>query len=502
VRVVVDRIEVDRECELVAREGVPSSAEIGAPQGLVDRRLPRRELACPFERDRRGTGIAEGQQTIALLERVVGLGCLLRNPIHTETVCEDRLLPTKAIDVPDLAPFRSLRYADAAALSALTAPPYDVIEDAERVALEESDPHNAVRLILPRAGEIGDAYATAAAALTAWRRDNVLVLDGSPSFTVYRMTAPRPAGGEHHTIGVIGALALPERTGMGDILPHERTLPKARSDRLALLRATRANLDPIWALSLAPGLTDLLSDVPCPALAIDREGTRHEFGVLADPARLDAIRALVASAPAVLADGHHRFETACTYRDEAPGTSGVDAIMTFVVELADDQLDVHPIHRVVQGAPPALRERLGETCVVADAGPNTPAGVGRLVEAMARRRALGLVDQKGLALVVPIDAALTRGLASEPAALHGVDAARFDAVVRPALGDAALTYRNDAKTVAAVIRAGDADAAVLLRGVSVEQIRVAASAGIRMPEKTTFFAPKPRTGIAFRAFDD
>jgi len=395
-----------------------------------------------------------------------------------------------------------LRYADAAALSVLTAPPYDVIEEDERVALEESAPHNAVRLILPRESEGGDAYATAAAALTAWRRDGVLVLDAVPTFTVYRMTAPRPGGGEHHTIGVIGALGLPESVGDGDILPHERTLPKTRGDRLALLRATRANLDPIWALSLAPGLSRLLADVPCPAVAIDGAGVRHEFGVVDDPSQLEAIRTLVANAPAVLADGHHRFETACAYRDEVPTTSGVDAIMTLVVELADDQLDVHPIHRLVHGAPSELRERLGATCLVADAGPNTPGGVGRLVAAMARRRALGLVDGKGLALVVPIDAALTRGLASEPAALHGVDAARFDAMVRPALGDATLTYRDDAKRVAASVRAGDADAAVLLRGVSVEQIRGAAAAGVRMPEKTTFFAPKPRTGVAFRALDD
>ena len=404
--------------------------------------------------------------------------------------------------MPDLAPFRALRYVEAANLSAVTAPPYDVIEEDERVALEVSDPHNAVRLILPRASEVGDAYATAATTLAAWRRDNVLVLDAAPTFTVYRMTAPRPGGGEHHTIGVIGALGLPERAGTGDILPHERTLPKARSDRLALLRATRANLDPIWALSLAPGLTRLLADVPCTTTAIDGASAHHEFGILDDPSRLDAIRALIASAPAVLADGHHRFETACAFRDEAPGTRGVDAIMTLVVELAADQLDVHPIHRLIHGAPPTLRAKLGTTCLVADAGPNTPAGVGRLVAAMARRAALGLVDRQGLALVVPTDGALTRSLASEPAALHGVDAVRFDAMVRPVLGNGVLTYRDDAKKVAAVVRAGDADAAVLLRGVSVEQIRAAAAADIRMPEKTTFFAPKPRTGVAFRALDD
>ncbi len=407
--------------------------------------------------------------------------------------------------MPSLAPFRGLRYANARTLSAVTAPPYDVIEEDERAALEASDTHNAVRLILPRASDDGDAYETAAATLAAWRAAGVLVLDDRPTFTVYRMIAEHPGGGEHHTLGVIGALGLPAEHGGGDILPHERTLPKARSDRLALLRATRANLDPIWALTLAPGLTDLLADVPCPNVAIDAAGTRHEFGVIDDPARLDAIRALVATAPAVLADGHHRFETACNYRDEAPDAAGAGAIMTLVVELADEQLDVHPIHRVVRGGPAAvgaLRAALAPTCAIEDAGPNTPAGVAALVETMTRRGTLGLVERDGLALLVPEDAALARGLASEPEALHGVDAARCDAVVRPALGDATLAYRDDAATVAGVVRAGDADAAVLLRGVSVEEIRVAASAGIRMPEKTTFFSPKPRTGMVFRSLGD
>ncbi len=408
--------------------------------------------------------------------------------------------------MPDLAPFRGLRYSNAAELSALTAPPYDVIEEDERSRLEAADPHNAVRLILPRAGDGMDAYAAAAAALAAWRTAGILVLDDEPTLTVYRMTATRPEGGEHHTIGVIGALGLPERPGAGDILPHERTLPKARSDRLALLRATRANLDPIWALSVAGGLTELLVDVECPNVAIDASDTRHEFGVIQHPERIAEIRSLVGAAPAVLADGHHRFETACNYRDEAPGTPGVDAIMTLVVELADEQLDVHPIHRLVRGGlaeqARALRDALATTWSVEDAGPNTPEGVTALVASMSARAALGLVDTEGLALLVPDEAALATALASEPAALHGVDAARFDAAVRPALGDATLAYRDDAATVAAVVRAGGADAAVLLRGVSVEEIRIAAAAGIRMPEKTTFFAPKPRTGMVFRGLAD
>ena len=403
--------------------------------------------------------------------------------------------------MPDLAPFRGLRYADVDSLDTVTAPPYDVIEEDERVALEELDRHNAVRLILPRASAAGDPYETAASDLAAWQRDGVLILDAVPTLTVSRMTATRPDGREHHTIGVIGAMGLPPRPGADDILPHERTLPKARSDRLALLRATRANLDPIWALSLAPGLTELLVDVACPAAALDGAGTRHEFGVVADPDRIAAIRALVATAPAVLADGHHRFETACNYRDEDPAAPGNDAIMTLVVELADDQLDVHPIHRIVRGGPEGLRSALGATCAIEPAGANTPQGVAALVTAMTRRGALGLVDGAGLALLVPNETGPAHRLASEPLALQGVDAARFDACVRPSLGRANLSYRNDAETVAGVVRAGNADAAVLLRGVGVDEIRACAAAGIRMPEKTTFFSPKPRTGMVFRLLD-
>ena len=152
--------------------------------------------------------------------------------------------------LPNLFPFRGLRYRGGPDLSAVTAPPYDVIDEADHVLLEQTDPHNAVRLILPRAAGGRDAYECAAAALAEWRGDGTLVLDDEPTLYWYRMSWTEPDGAARATQGVIGALELPEQAGAGDVLPHERTLPKARSDRLALLRATRANFDPIWGLSL------------------------------------------------------------------------------------------------------------------------------------------------------------------------------------------------------------------------------------------------------------
>ena len=381
------------------------------------------------------------------------------------------------------------------------APPYDVIDEEDRSRLEAIDPHNAVRLILPRADPPTDPYEHAANLLQTWLTAGILAPDPEPAFYGYRMHFTDAADQPRRTIGVIGALVLP--TADGDVFGHERTLPKARSDRLALLRATRTNLDPIWGLSLASDLNAVLDTAAPPTtIAIDSAGTRHELTLITDPETLARLRAAVASAPLVLADGHHRFETACTYRDDHPDDRGAQAIMTFVVGLDEELLDVRAIHRLVHGAPHDLRARLGEIVNVDDAGSNTPEGVRALTIRMTERGALGLVDRDGLALLTPTSAGLDRISRDVPGELRDVDSARFDTLVRPAVGDAELSYRDDALTVASMVDKGAADLAVLLRPVTVPQIRAAAFARLRMPEKTSYFSPKPRTGMVFRRLDD
>jgi uncharacterized protein (DUF1015 family) len=425
------------------------------------------------------------------------------SPGADRTVCDNRP-PLHRIEnppVPDFLPFRGTRYRDLPDASRVVAPPYDVIDEEDRNRLEATDPHNAVRLILPRADPPADPYEHAAAILKAWLTAGILGPDPEPSFYRYRMQFTDAADQPRSTIGVIGALVLP--SGDGDVFGHERTLPKARSDRLALLRATRTNLDPIWGLSLASDLNAALdTDTPPTTTAVDPAGTRHELTPVTDPETLARIRSAVASAPLVLADGHHRFETACTYRDDRPDDPGAQAIMTFVAGLDDEQLDVRAIHRLVQGAPHNLRAQLGELVKVDDAGPNTPEGVRDLTTRMTEQGALGLVDRDGLALLTPNPAGSGRVEREVPDALWGVDSARFDALVRPALGDAPLAYRDDAHTVASMVDKGAADLAVLLRPVTVAQIRAAAFARLRMPEKTSYFSPKPRTGMVFRRLDD
>jgi uncharacterized protein (DUF1015 family) len=260
-------------------------------------------------------------------------------------------------------------------------------------------------------------------------------------------------------------------------------------------------------LSLAFGLSDLIAPHGEPlATATDEDGFHHSLWRITDPDRITEIAGAVRSARLVLADGHHRFETAGTYRAErrAAGIAdpGADAIMTLVVELAPQQLCVRAIHRLLTGIGDVdLRAALEGPFRVHAAGPNVPEGVAALETAMRDGGALGLVDRGGLALLLPTAELETR-MRDLPLELRDVDSARFDAGVLPHVPGVTLAYRNDAITVAARVEKGDADAAVLLRPVTVETIRAAAAASLRMPEKTTFFAPKPRTGMVFRSLDE
>jgi len=415
--------------------------------------------------------------------------------------------------VPEFLPFRGIRYAlrqgqAPADVGAVAAPPYDVIDDDHRAALESADPRNSVRLILPRDGDDGrDRYQVAAGCLDEWRADGALVVDDPACFYLYEMLFEDESGRFRRTHGVVGALGLPlPGAGPADagVLPHERTMKTATSDRLSLLRATRANLDPIWVLSLSEGLSKLLVPHHRPLIAYceDSEGVTHRLFPLTEAESIEAVSEFVGASPVVLADGHHRFETACAYRDErvAAGVDdrGAGRIMAFAAELADDELSVRPIHRLLHGVEAVgVRDALTGPFAVVDAGPNTPDGIASLRRRMRDEGALGLVERSGLALLRP-DAEAD----DEPDVLRDVDSTRFDAHVRPALPGVTVTFRSDAAAVSALVEKGTADAAVLLRPVSVAQIRAAAFAGVRMPEKTTFFSPKPRTGMVFRSLDE
>ncbi len=399
--------------------------------------------------------------------------------------------------MPRFEPFRGLRYdPERAPVAQVIAPPYDVISSNQRTRLASRNPANAVLVELPETDLGGgrDRYAVATDLFTRWQEDGLLLPDAEPSLYPYRMTDQ--AG--RATTGVIGALGLAEPGAESDILPHEQTLPKPKSDRLDLLRATRANLSPIWGLSMAPGVTatfDPTDDDPV-ADAYDDDGVRHQLWVLSDPDAVAAVGAAVAKAPVVLADGHHRYETARAYQAECREADGgqpgpYDLVMALVVELAEDQLTVGAIHRTVSGLPKGfdLVGALAEWFDVVRAG----AADDRTLGALADSNSLTLVEGGQAYLLLP------RAETQEQAG-NDLDSSLL-ATVLAALPEHEVMHRHGVAEALEALESGEGQAAFLLRPVTVKQIDEWANERRRMPPKTTYFSPKPRTGMVFRSLD-
>ena len=393
--------------------------------------------------------------------------------------------------VPHFLPFRGVHYDVARAdLAVVTAPPYDVLDDEDRARLAAGHPANVVVIDLPIDGE--DPYAEAGATLRRWLGDGTLVQDEAPSFYVYRMEASDETGHRRATTGVLGALEL-SRPGEGGILPHEHTTPKAKSDRLNLLRGARANLSAVWGLSPSVGLSKLL-DVDEAPLAhwVSDDGVGHTLWTISDPLRLAAISEAVGSDAVVIADGHHRYETSLAYRDEqraagAGPDAPSEAVLVYVVELVDDELNVLPIHRLLTGLPSGLdlAVALEPWFAVAPAGE-----VGSdIAERMQAAGALVLVTGDGNWFLTPRPEAM--------AGARDLDSSRLDAALA-GLPAHELTFQHGVEQVMQKVAAGQAQAGVLLRPATVAQIIDIAHGGERMPPKTTFFHPKPRTGVVFR----
>jgi uncharacterized protein (DUF1015 family) len=399
--------------------------------------------------------------------------------------------------VPRFEPFQGLRFrSEVAPLAQVIAPPYDVISASERSHLASRHRANAVLVELPEADLPGgrDRYAVAADLFARWQSKGILVADPGRNLYPYRMTDPSGRA----TTGVIGALGLADPGEESDILPHEQTLPKPKSDRLDLLRATRANLSPIWGLSMAAGVTatfDPTDDEPV-ADVYDDDGVRHQLWVLNDADTVGAVGTAVATAPVVLADGHHRYETARAYQAERRQANGgaagpYDLVMALVVELSEDQLTVGAIHRTISGLPEGfdLIGALAPWFDVVRAG----AADDRTLGALSGSSSLTLVTggQAYLLLARP-----------EMQEQEGNDLdSNLIATALAALPPHEVMHRHSVAEAMEALRDGEGQAAFLLRPVTVKQIEEWANERRRMPPKTTFFSPKPRTGMVFRSLD-
>ncbi len=296
-------------------------------------------------------------------------------------------------------PFRGTTYdPDRVRAGDVIAPPYDVVGPVERASLAARSPYNAIHVELPEAAGSNDPYTEAARLFDGWHEEQVVRVAATPGFYVYRMTFPTEDGTVRSTTGVLGALAIDP----GEVLPHEETTPKEKRDRLSLLRAARTNFSPIWGLSTAEGLGDVLEAAVGegePFTARDDDGVLHESWPVTTPDVIDRIVALVRSTPVLIADGHHRYETAATFHDEQPDLVASASILAFVVELAEDQLAVQAIHRLLQGVnPETLPSQLEQWFEVE---PAVTTGAVELYELMRSRGTLGLMTAAGSFLLRP-----------------------------------------------------------------------------------------------------
>jgi uncharacterized protein (DUF1015 family) len=411
--------------------------------------------------------------------------------------------------MPQLLAFSGLRPdpATTGPLDEVICPPYDVITEEQRAELLARSPFNVVRVELPNG-----LYAQAARLFEDWKDNGVLARETAPALYGYRMSYQAPGGETRQTLGVMGALAL-EPPGHG-ILPHEQTTPKAKSDRLELIRAVHANTSPIWCLCTEPGLADAMGGSPPPvgagagmdvARAVDDEGTVHELWPILEEQAHQEVAKVVGAKPLLVADGHHRYETALSYQAEqrarasssgeatggevAEGHAGYDAVLAFVVELSEEHLLVQAIHRLVSGMP-AEFDFLGVMADSFDLEPTAADGPPLLAE-MASRGALAVATSSGHWLARPRPGGAD--------ARYDLDSSRTDATLHR-LPPHAVVYEHDPVRALAEVRSGAANAAVLCRPATVRQIARTAEGGERMPPKTTFFWPKPRTGMVFRDF--
>ncbi len=411
--------------------------------------------------------------------------------------------------MPDLAPFRALRFDRLAGQPGdLLAPPYDVIDAEEAEALRERSPFNCVRLVLPE-GEAPERYRLAARRLADWETDRVLERDSSPSVYVYRQTYDDD-GTRVDRRALFAALRLAPLDA-GEVLPHERTHRGPKEDRLALSLACRAQLSPIFVIG-EDGDAELIGalraiEAETPELdGTTPDGITHTLWRVSDAPAAARLCALASRGPLLIADGHHRYETALAAAAARPAEEGAQRTLCCIVSERDPGLTVLPTHRAFAASPPdrSCVEALADYFEIESLPGVDPEDAARRVAA-AGDAALGLVTAggKNAHLLRPRASAVEKaGIA--PARAR-IGAAIFDhLVLEAALGtsaddaarDGVLTYHREPADAASAV--GDEGAAFLLPPVGIDAVREAVSDGTRLPAKTTYFSPKVPTGLLFR----
>ncbi|NBU60577.1 MAG: DUF1015 domain-containing protein [Actinobacteria bacterium] len=385
--------------------------------------------------------------------------------------------------MPQFEPFRALRYSTKCSLADVCAAPYDVQSDADRAKFASRSQYNIVNIDLPLGS---DPYSSAAKQFADWQRTGIIVRDELPSFTLYRMNFADSTGKQRQTVGVIGALKIePEKSS--EVLPHEQTTPKAKTDRLELTRATHANLSPIWGLSLTSNLTTALVK-PGESLGsfTDENNVHHSVERVTNKARCAVISKLISQSPVVIADGHHRYAISRTFSAEAKDLGGASSVLCYINELIDEQLSVAAIHRLYSDIGfTALVNQLAKYFEITELQ-NIDASV---ISKMDAQQHLTLVSPDGTAKVLKPKPEMFNDVRNLDSAMleHALSA------LNPT-----VVYQHGYREIVEQLATAKFTAAVLIRPVSVSEIQRTAREGLLMPPKSTFFTPKLQTGLVLR----
>jgi uncharacterized protein (DUF1015 family) len=410
----------------------------------------------------------------------------------------------------DVQPLRAIHYDLAAAgpLDRLAAPPYDVIDADLRRDLVSRSPHNVVEVDLP---EGDDPYARAAELFEQWQMDGVLTRDREPALWALTQTYRAPDGSERVRHGFFCRVRI-TAYGPGKIRPHERTHPAAKEDRLRLMRSTRANLSPIFSLYDDPAgeaWSALASATESPPWGevTDDDGTVHRLWRIADPAAIARVQAALADAELLIADGHHRYETARTYAQEIGGEGDHNYVLMCLVSMSDPGLTVFPTHRLVGKLEDDRRTRLEEELqrdfdvAEIDARHVVPEGENGVPT-------YGYLDRSGRSLRLRLGSppAVDRALADHSPSYRSLDTAVLEKLVlEDTLGlteedishQRGLAYARDLDQARELLGSGEYEVAFLLRPTPIEQVQAVAQAGETMPPKSTYFYPKLLSGLLF-----
>jgi uncharacterized protein (DUF1015 family) len=394
-------------------------------------------------------------------------------------------------------------------LQNVVAPPYDVIDDEQRAGLEQRSPYNVVRIDLPR-GE--DPYASAAALLGEWQAAGVLVQDDAPALWALEQDFTGPDGRRRTRRGFFARVRV-EDYGAGRIRPHERTHPGPKEDRLRLTRATRTNLSPIFSLFSDPAgrawsALEGARDAEPWGETRDEDGTENRIWRIADAQALESVSGALRDSELLIADGHHRYETARVYAEEIGGEGAHRYVLMCLVALQDPGLTVFPTHRLLKGLTGAqlvalagaLRrdfdiQELSSTAELAPS-PSDPVRFGYIDSHFQRPFMLSLKDN------VIADAALD----GHAEAYRRLDTAVLEALIlKGALGMseedidhlAGLGYARSFDEALTLVQNRDYDAAFFMAPTPIEHVQAVAEAGENMPPKSTYFFPKVPTGLLF-----